>query len=375
MPIYKTNKKKDGLTAYRVRVAYVDTGGKHKQIERTVYGAAEARTEEVKIRVQLEKKETASKRMTVEQLFDRFLAVKSDELRATTVSGYVTIFKNHILPYLGDIRLDKLSISKLEEWKEQEKCAVKKIGTKREVFRKFSTVLNYAVKMEYMTHNPLVKIGNFKETFTLDESTKKISFYTPEEFAKFIQVAKKEAAKSLISHYNYLFFMLAYFTGARMGEILALKWQDLDGNKLSINKSYSYLKSMTAPKNAASVRIIELPQNLITILKQEKERQKAFAGFSDSFFIIGATAPLYRPTIRMHLASCATKAGLHQIKVHDFRHSHASFLANNGINIKEIARRLGHSKIETTWQTYAHLYPKEEERAVSLLNTIKFRDF
>lgn len=64
-------------------------------------------------------------------------------------------------------------------------------------------------------------------------------------------------------------------------------------------------------------------------------------------------------------------AGLKKIRIHDFRHSHASFLANNGINIQEIARKLGHSKVDITWNTYSHLYPKEEERAITVLNSIE----
>ena len=64
-------------------------------------------------------------------------------------------------------------------------------------------------------------------------------------------------------------------------------------------------------------------------------------------------------------------AGVKAIRVHDFRHSHASLLANEGINIQEIARRLGHAKISMTWDTYSHLYPREEERAVKILNNIK----
>jgi integrase len=66
----------------------------------------------------------------------------------------------------------------------------------------------------------------------------------------------------------------------------------------------------------------------------------------------------------------AELAGLPHIRIHDFRHSHASLLANEGINIQEIARRLGHSNIEMTWNTYSHLYPREEERAVQILNKI-----
>lgn len=67
----------------------------------------------------------------------------------------------------------------------------------------------------------------------------------------------------------------------------------------------------------------------------------------------------------------ADAAGLPHIRIHDFRHSHASLLANEGINIQEIARRLGHAKIEQTWNTYAHLYPREEERAIQILDRVK----
>lgn len=63
-------------------------------------------------------------------------------------------------------------------------------------------------------------------------------------------------------------------------------------------------------------------------------------------------------------------AGVKKIRIHDFRHSHASLLANAGINIQEVARRLGHSRIEMTWNTYSHLYPKEEERAIKVLDEI-----
>jgi integrase len=66
----------------------------------------------------------------------------------------------------------------------------------------------------------------------------------------------------------------------------------------------------------------------------------------------------------------AEAAGLRSIRIHDFRHSHVSVLANEKINIQEIARRLGHSKIEMTWNTYSHMYPREEERAVEILNRV-----
>ena len=76
-------------------------------------------------------------------------------------------------------------------------------------------------------------------------------------------------------------------------------------------------------------------------------------------------------TIEKRNTAYAKAAGLPHIRIHDFRHTHASLLINEGINIHEIARRLGHSNIDMTLNTYGHLYPREEERALNVLNKIQ----
>ena len=93
-------------------------------------------------------------------------------------------------------------------------------------------------------------------------------------------------------------------------------------------------------------------------------------GFNDNYYICGGTKAIRDTSIQNALKQYADKAGVKVIRVHDFRHSHASLLANEGINIQEIARRLGHAKISMTWETYSHLYPREEERAIKILDKI-----
>ena len=92
--------------------------------------------------------------------------------------------------------------------------------------------------------------------------------------------------------------------------------------------------------------------------------------FDLDFRVCGGTKPLSDTAIDKFNRRCAEEAGLPHIRVHDFRHTHVSLLANEAINIQEVARRLGHSDVTVTWNTYAHLYPIEEERAVKILNTI-----
>lgn len=98
-----------------------------------------------------------------------------------------------------------------------------------------------------------------------------------------------------------------------------------------------------------------------------------FPDFSDDYRV----CPNVRDTTLEHKnQKYANAAGIKKIRIHDFRHSHVSVLANNGINIQEIARRLGHAEIEITWNIYSHLYPREEEKAVNILNQIQiFGDF
>lgn len=94
-------------------------------------------------------------------------------------------------------------------------------------------------------------------------------------------------------------------------------------------------------------------------------------GFTDDYRICGGVSCLGDTMLSNKNIQYANEAGLPHIRIHDFRHTHATLLVNEGINIQEIARRLGHSDIKMTWNTYAHLYPREEERAVKVLNKIK----
>lgn len=106
------------------------------------------------------------------------------------------------------------------------------------------------------------------------------------------------------------------------------------------------------------------------MLDEHLKRYNSIPHFSTEWRICGGEIPIRDNPLGQRNILYAEEAGIKKIRVHDFRHSHASLLANNGINIQEIARRLGHSQIEITWNTYSHLYPQEEEKALRILNKI-----
>ena len=382
MPIYKTNKKKNGLQGYRVCVNYTDSTGKYRSIERTAYGKSEAQELETKLKIEL--KESTSRRMTLNELSKEFLDVKKYEVRETSIDKMRRRLNYYILPHLGEYRIDKLNTPVLQKWKtavEEMKTSTDKplsLRTKQSAYCELRSVLNYAVKMEYLSKNPLLSVGNFKDAYA---TPPKIDFYTSDEFKKFITAAKKAAEKSekqtgSIYEWNfYIFFVLAFYTGMRKGEIYALTWNDVKKNTIHITKSISQkLKGEdreTPPKNKSSVRDIKIPVHVQNILKTHLKRSKSVSGFKTTQKICGGEKCIRDTSVENHNKTYAEAAGLKKIRIHDFRHSHASLLANNGINIQEIARRLGHSKIEITWNTYSHLYPQEEDRAVSILEKIK----
>lgn len=128
--------------------------------------------------------------MTVQKLYDKYMEVKANEIRETSLRKAECVLSLHVLPQLKDVKLTKLNTEKLLNWKtgiEQKDIG---ITTKKHIYSYFRSMLNFAVKMEYLQSNPLVKVGNFKDAYQSRES---IDYYTANEFKKFISAAQSEA--------------------------------------------------------------------------------------------------------------------------------------------------------------------------------------
>lgn len=377
MPIYKMEGKKNGKQKYRVRINYIDKFGKARQSDKVVFGLDEAKELERKLQASMCDVE-AGIGMTVSELFEEYVNVKKNETRESSLDTSSRIISKHIIPILGKYKLKKLTLPILQNWKNEINNKDFSITTRQHIYAELRALLNYAVKMEYLPANPLLKLGNFKTTLELEQK-QEMDYYTADEFKQFISVARNCAIEAQQSgnyfEWNYyVFFSIAFYTGLRKGEIHALRWCDIDNGYLSVTRSISQkLKGedrITPPKNKSSIRTLQLPKPLLKILSEHKERCKQFDNFSENNLICGADKSLRDTTIQNKCKKYASLAGIKTIRIHDFRHSHASLLANEGINIQEISRRLGHSNVEMTWNTYSHLYPREEERAIKILDKI-----
>lgn len=378
MPITKVTNdgkpvKKDGKQKYRVRVFVIDGNGNGRQIERTAYGADEAKQLEGELLHEY-KNSTPATRLTVLQLYNDYITAKKHQVRESSLNKSKTILNNHVLPYLSGTKIDKLTPQVLQTWKQNIEKLGLSITMRKNIYGEFRAMLNFGVTLEYLPKNPLLKIGNFKAPL---EAHKEMLFYTAEEFLKYIAVAKQTATQSdsIVDWNYYVFFCIAFYTGMRKGEIYALNWTDIADGEIRITKSLAQKMKgedrITPPKNKSSIRTIQIPTPLQTVLDEHLERCQSMPGFNNTYAICGGIKAIRDTSVSNANRNYATLAGVKAIRIHDFRHSHASLLANSGINIQEIARRLGHSDISITLKTYSHLYPKESERALNVLNEIK----
>lgn len=377
MPITKIQKKRDGLQGYRVRVNYTDPDtGAYRRIERIVYGKAEAADMERQLNAEIKAPApTADDRLTVAEFIPQFLSYKANEVRPNTLALMERHLRNHVLDFFGPLRLRDVSPRHVADWVaslHDSGCAPSSVSS---YYVAAKSMFARAVELRILRESPFGRLRLPRDTSSA-APRQDFQFYTPEQFRRFYAAA--EASASSLQDWHYvMFFVVAFFTGMRRGEILALRWTDIDfpARLIRVRRSYSAAgraeqRVETAPKTPSSVRDLGIPAPLVDALQAHLSRQSSMPGFSPGLLVCGGPSHLIAATLRAHCIAYADSAGLPHIRVHDFRHSHATLLANNGINIQEIARRLGHSNTQVTWATYAHLYPREIERAITILDAV-----
>ncbi|MEH7307947.1 site-specific integrase [Neobacillus drentensis] len=178
---------------------------------------------------------------------------------------------------------------------------------------------------------------------------------------------------------QYLTFKLAIYTGMRKGEILGLKWSDIDYEKkvIQVQRTLSYIPNegyfLTTPKTVKSIRQIPFSDDILNDLFAQKELQERWKkrlgeAFQDQDLVIctetGSTQDP-RNVLRV-MKRIRESVNVIQIRFHDIRHTHASILINEGVDIVKISARLGHSNPRITLETYAHLVPNVDNEVADI---------
>ena len=303
--------------------------------------------------------------MTFKELCDKHFEYQKDKVKVTTLRNYLK--RREHLKLFDDIELGELNINHFEEWKKQINATNLETTTKNDLYKYLKCILNYGTRWyNYNFTSMYNKMTNFNDP---NEMPKEMLFWTKEEFDKFIAVETDIKYKAA--------FETLYYCGLRSGELRALTWEDikLDTKELSVNKNVTinldgkkYI--ITTPKTKSSYRTIPMPDVLVEDLKQLKQVQYNYYEFNDKWFVFGSCEPLVKSALRDRKNKNCKLAGVKQIRIHDFRHSCASLLINNGANVTLIARYLGHAKIDETLNTYSHMFKNKLYDIVGTINRL-----
>lgn len=287
--------------------------------------------------------------------------------------SYGTYLKNKnaileiILPNVINKKVS--AIAELDCRKFSEKVSSMNYSTvhKNYVLNAYKAIFKHGKRYFGMTHDPSHVIEPLKKTFEekVNHKDKETNVWSIDEFERFLAQVDKNMYRQL--------FAVLYFTGLRSGEALALKWSDYDGEYLHITKAFtrkteSKKYEIKETKNISSIRDIDVGTSLKAFLDEFKQSEEQQLGFSDDWFMFGRLEPLAQTSIDRVKDNAIKKAHVKRIRIHDFRHSHASNLISNGINIVAVSRRLGHSDINMTLKVYTHLMKKNEIELTNFLD-------
>lgn len=298
----------------------------------------------------------------------------SKELAPTTYKRYCRMLETRILPYFGHFYINKIrptDIMKFYDLLEKDTQLVRKKGnngsktknplsgkTILEHHRLLRAILHKAVYWQLIVANPAERVQAPKakkpKRKSYDDEQTKILLEN-------LELLSVEDTKYKVA------IILTIFTGVRLGELMGLEWQDVDFKNgiISINRSSQYLSDMgvftKTPKTESSIREIAIPEFIISLLEEYKlwyEDQKSIYGElwtnSDRLFVQADGKPMHPSSISKWFVRYVSTIGLPVINFHGLRHTNASLLVAQNVDIAVVSARLGHAQISTTLDFYVH---------------------
>ena len=299
-------------------------------------------------------------------------AVGEGQIRHSTLALYDGLFRNHLIPTFGNVELAQIGVEDIQGFKAEKTASGLSPQTVKHMLRLLRQMLDHAIDWGYLRDNPAKKVRNPKVP------RKDMDFFNAEEVVTFLDNVPERW---------YPFFLTAILTGLRAGELLAMKWGNVDWNSGQYFVRETWLRpragqkaQLAEPKTDTSAAPIDLTPACMDSLRKHRARQSAeklqageayedldliFAtpvgGMLDSCHIVQR---VFNPSLK--------KAGLRRIRFHDMRHTCASLLIALGESPKYIQKQLRHGSIEMTFDRYGHLFPDTNREAVKRLDDSLF---
>ena len=308
-----------------------------------------------------------------EDVVHEWLTHKKNDLKDSTFKQYNSVAKTHILPFFGHFKLMNVKRPTINTWLNKHLEDGYSKGARVRYLMILRNIFHYAVyEMEYLEKDPTTKLRVPVKDSAGEE--KEVKYYSLDELNKLLDFMESYRHQRFKEYQLYL--MLIDFlsqTGLRISEALALRWSDLTGDKLKVERQTSRDDNnqliLTSLKNSSSYRTIKLDGELVKKLRKFQMLQNemilkypAFKKNKDNIIFQNSAAKYLTPsTVREMFVKYCKKAGVPYKGTHVFRHTHAVLLLEAGANIKYVSKRLGHKSIKTTADVYLDITDKMED--------------
>ena len=311
----------------------------------------------------------ASGNMTVKAWFEYWITtIKGNSIRPNTIRNYKERFKHNIDRCIGNMLISEVKPMHCQNVLNQMKDDYKTstiYQTRITLYSMFSD----AVENDVILKNPVTK----SVKYNIGKEPKKVRALTIEEQKKFLETAKGT------SNYNQFAFLLQ--TGLRTGELIGLKWSDIDFKRkvMHIERSVEYRHSVGEwrigePKSKSGYRDVPLTEEAISILKKQKEKLKEIKviniQFKDFVFLCRKGEPTKNSAYDTSLFKLCDKAGIDRFSMHVLRHTYATRAIEGGIRPKTLQVILGHSNVGITMNLYVHVTEDEKLKEVEKIEKV-----
>lgn len=346
MPVYKD----EGRKTYYFKVRYKDIYGRNQQkLRRGFKKRSEAILAEANFLTEVVNQ--FSNDVTFDEVFQH--NIRHTKLKDKTIRRRTNEYNLHIKPRFGHIKVKDVSVQQVMDFKSWLENNFVSLNSARTVYGNFKVLINHAVKFYGLKNNPTLIVG------AIQRVRPKVNFIKREDFDRRVV--------QLTSNKYQELSRLLFYTGLRIGESFALTWEDIDleKNQLFVDKTLDMkTRTPTTTKTAGSVGFVPFPSFIGEMLSKLKEESaEKIYGFNDSMYVFGGLAPYHYSHFSKRF-----KQVFPDLRIHDLRHSYASYLINKGVDIYLVKELLRHDDIKQTANTYGHLYTERKQEVMGVFD-------
>lgn len=308
--------------------------------------------------------------MTVSEYLDRWLRdYAKNNVAASTYEGYAAVVRLHLKPGLGAVKLAELRPAHIQAAYGLSLERDLSASSVRQHHRVLSQALKHAVRWQLIARNPCDGVTSPRPT------RREMRVIDEAGVRRLLEAAEGTGHEALIN--------LAISTGARQGELLALRWSDVDfeGGSMQIVRTARYFVGkgveFSEPKTHRSRRPVALSEATLRVLRTHRTRQNerrllvgpAWTDF-DLVFPSKIGTPMYARNLVRFFRATVDEAGIGPLRFHDLRHTAATLMLKKKVNPKVVSERLGHATVGFTLDAYSHVLPDMQEEAAASLDSV-----